>query len=88
MSFDEPARDVIDRSKASSADHGHRNEPPVDLKQEVLKGLGGPSGMVYSALPVVVFAAAVPFISLTVAIGAAVALALADSTTGSRSPTR
>lgn len=50
--------------------------PPVDVRAELLKGLGGPSGMVYSALPVVVFAAAVPFVSLLVAIGGSIVVAL------------
>lgn len=54
-----------------------RTETPVDLKGEMLRGLGGPSGMVYSALPVVVFATAVPFLPLTGAVGVAVAVALA-----------
>lgn len=52
------------------------SEQPVDIKQEVLKGLGGTSGMIYSVLPVVVFAMAVPFLSLLAAIGAAIAVAL------------
>ena len=51
------------------------SEQPVDIKQEVLKGLGGTLGMIYSVLPVVVFAMAVPFLSLLAAIGSAVAVA-------------
>ncbi|MFE1166425.1 DUF3159 domain-containing protein [Nocardiopsis sp. NPDC058789] len=51
--------------------------PPVDLRQEVLKGVGGPVGMLCSVLPVVVFAVLVPFLSLLAAIGGAVAVALA-----------
>ena len=54
-----------------------RAEPPVDLKQAVMDGMGGPSGMVYSALPVVLFAAAVPFVPLTTAVAVAIAIALA-----------
>ncbi|PSK89421.1 uncharacterized protein DUF3159 [Murinocardiopsis flavida] len=50
-------------------------EQPVDMKQEVLKQLGGTSGMIYSTLPVVLFAVAVPFTSLPVAIGVAIAIA-------------
>ena len=49
----------------------------VDVKQAVLDGMGGPSGMVYSALPVVGFAAAVPFTTLATAIGIAIAAAVA-----------
>ncbi|MFW5418715.1 DUF3159 domain-containing protein [Nocardiopsis sp. CNT-189] len=48
---------------------------PVDIKRAMLDGMGGPSGMVYSALPVVGFAAAVPFVALPVAIGVALAAA-------------
>lgn len=79
MNFHEPARDVTDQTRVANTDHhdNHdRTEPPADLKQEVLKGLGGVSGMVYSALPVVVFAATVSFVALPAAIGAAIALAL------------
>ncbi|MFD3687989.1 DUF3159 domain-containing protein [Nocardiopsis sp. NPDC058631] len=50
-------------------------EQPVDTKQAVMDGLGGVSGMVYTALPVVAFAMAVPFLSLPAAIGAAIAIA-------------
>ncbi|MFL1376696.1 MULTISPECIES: DUF3159 domain-containing protein [unclassified Nocardiopsis] len=73
MNFHEPAHDVTDRTTITNTD---RNEPPADLKREVLKGLGGPSGLVYSTLPVVAFAAAVPFTALGIAISAALALAL------------
>lgn len=88
MNVHEPARDATRRTRIANTDHndysghtgepGHtdRGEPSADLKQEVLRGLGGVSGMVYSALPVVVFAAAVPFTALTIAISAAIALAL------------
>lgn len=79
MNFHEPARDVTKQTRIANTDRNDRDdraEPPADLKQEVLKGLGGASGMVYSALPVVVFAATVPFTALTVAISAAIALAL------------
>lgn len=58
------------------SDHEPTHET-VDLKQEVLKGVGGVSGMVYSTLPVVVFAAAVSFLSLFAAIGVSIAVALA-----------
>ncbi|WP_067605072.1 DUF3159 domain-containing protein [Nocardiopsis listeri] len=63
MSDHEPAREATEQT--------------VDLKQEVLKGVGGPSGMVYSALPVVVFAAAVSFLSLFAAIGVSITVASA-----------
>lgn len=85
MNFHEPTRDVTDHTEIVNTGHtGHaertnytgRDAPPADLKQEVIKSLGGVSGMVYSALPVVVFAAVVPFADLTIAITAAVALAL------------
>ncbi|MDE3721903.1 DUF3159 domain-containing protein [Nocardiopsis sp. N85] len=82
MNLNEPIRDVTEQTETANTDHtgraGHndRAEPPADLKQEVLRGLGGVSGMVYSALPVVVFAATVPFIALSAAISAAIALAL------------
>ncbi|GLU47102.1 DUF3159 domain-containing protein [Nocardiopsis ansamitocini] len=70
-------RENVRESAHETVDGAARpGEPPVDLKAEVLKGLGGPSGMVYSALPVVVFAAAVPFLSLLVAIGISIAVAL------------
>ncbi|WP_249351864.1 DUF3159 domain-containing protein [Nocardiopsis akebiae] len=52
-------------------------EQPVDLKQALVDGVGGPWGMLYSTLPVVGFAAAVPFVSLPTAIGVAIAAALA-----------
>ncbi len=52
-------------------------EPSVDLRQEVMKGVGGPVGMLCSVLPVVVFALIVPFFSLLAAIGGALAAALA-----------
>lgn len=85
MNFHEPARDVTEQSTVATTDHTGRAdhnardvraEPSADLKQEVLRGLGGVSGMVYSALPVVVFAATVPFIALPAAVSAAIALAL------------
>lgn len=52
-------------------------EPPVDVKQAVLDGMGGPWGMVYSAVPVVVFATAVAFVSLPITVGISIAVALA-----------
>ena len=52
-------------------------EPPVDLTQAVLDGLGGPWGMVYTAVPVVVFATAVAFVSLPITVGLSIAVALA-----------
>lgn len=52
-------------------------EQPVDVKKAMLDGMGGPRGMLYSAIPVVVFATAVGFFSLPVTIGLSVAVALA-----------
>ncbi|MBR8745455.1 DUF3159 domain-containing protein [Nocardiopsis sp. MG754419] len=52
-------------------------EQPVDLRKAVLDGVGGPSGMVYSTIPVIGFAAAVPFVALTTAIGVAIVAAVA-----------
>lgn len=52
-------------------------EPPVDPKQAVLDGLGGPWGMVYTAAPVVVFATAVAFVPLPITVGVSIAVALA-----------
>jgi hypothetical protein len=63
--------------------HEHTDETPtepvpdVDPKQALLDGLGGPSGMVYTALPVVVFVTANAFFALPTTIGIAVAAALA-----------
>ena len=54
-----------------------RPEPPVDVKQTMMDSMGGPSGMLYSALPVVVFATVVAFVSLPIAIGVSIAVALA-----------
>ncbi|MCX2731450.1 DUF3159 domain-containing protein [Saccharopolyspora sp. NFXS83] len=51
-------------------------EPAFEQKQTMLDHLGGPSGMVYTTLPVVVFAATVPFAPLPITIGIAVAVAL------------
>jgi hypothetical protein len=73
---------ITDFEQEARQDH-HVQEPgevgseqPVDIRQEVLKGMGGVSGMVYSVLPVVVFAMAVPFLSLLATIGCAIAVAL------------
>ncbi|WP_328806941.1 DUF3159 domain-containing protein [Nocardiopsis coralli] len=66
------------QDRAETPDHdGPRTEEPVDLKQAMIDGAGGPRGMVYSTIPVVGFAAAVPFVALSVAIGVAIAAALA-----------
>lgn len=54
-----------------------RPDQPSDLQQAVLDGVGGLSGMVYSALPVVVFATAVSFFPLPVTVGISIAFALA-----------
>ncbi|WP_406688730.1 DUF3159 domain-containing protein [Saccharopolyspora sp. ID03-671] len=51
-------------------------EKPTDVKQALVDGVGGPMGMLYTALPVVVFVTAVPFLPLMVAIGVALAAAL------------
>lgn len=50
--------------------------PAFEQKQTMLDHLGGPSGMVYTTLPVVVFASTVPFAPLPITIGIAVAVAL------------
>ncbi|WP_081620598.1 DUF3159 domain-containing protein [Nocardiopsis potens] len=72
----EDAATVTDDDRAGAADAaGPGDGRPVDVKQAVLDGMGGPSGMVYSALPVAGFAAAVPFVPLPAAIGAAIAAA-------------
>ncbi|GAB3482955.1 DUF3159 domain-containing protein [Nocardiopsis coralliicola] len=52
------------------------NGASADVKQAVLDGVGGPMGMVYTALPVVLFAAITGFTALPVAIGVAVAAAV------------
>ncbi|MFC3998885.1 DUF3159 domain-containing protein [Nocardiopsis sediminis] len=67
-----PAAHLVDRTGATTAP-----EPPVDTKKALLDGVGGPMGMVYSTIPVVGFAAAVPFVALPVAIGVSIAAALA-----------
>ncbi len=71
------ATDSTVETTSGTAGANTPTEPPVDIKQEMLKGIGGPIGMLYSVLPVVVFALTVPFLSLTAAIGGAVAVAVA-----------
>ncbi|QFG20373.1 DUF3159 domain-containing protein [Actinomadura sp. WMMB 499] len=51
-------------------------ERPVDVKRAMLDAVGGPWGIVASAIPTVVFATAVAFVSLPVGIGIAIAVAL------------
>ncbi|SFS41994.1 DUF3159 domain-containing protein [Saccharopolyspora flava] len=51
-------------------------DKPTDVKQALVDGVGGPMGMLYTALPVVVFVTAVPFLPLMAAIGVALAAAL------------
>lgn len=46
-----------------------RSERPVDVKQTMLDAVGGPWGIVASAVPTLVFATAIPFTSLPIAIG-------------------
>lgn len=64
-------------------DHDHTDkaatqpDPPVDPKQAVLEQLGGPWGMVYTAVPVAVFATAVAFVPLSITVGISIAVALA-----------
>ncbi|MEE2040882.1 DUF3159 domain-containing protein, partial [Nocardiopsis sp. CT-R113] len=77
-----PSADLLTREGAMTVTVDHRThddaaqaEEPVSTKQAVLDQLGGTSGMVYTTLPVVVFAAVVPFVSLAAAIGAAIAIA-------------
>ncbi|WP_020498753.1 DUF3159 domain-containing protein [Sciscionella marina] len=55
---------------------GKHRDRAADPKQALLDGLGGVPGMVYTALPVVVFVAANAFFALPVAIGIAVFAAL------------
>jgi hypothetical protein len=50
--------------------------PAVDAQQRMLDQLGGPWGMVYTAVPVVAFVVANAVVALPVAIGTAVAVAL------------
>ncbi|MFC4563816.1 DUF3159 domain-containing protein [Nocardiopsis mangrovi] len=66
-----------DEGAGNGADDPARPEQPVDVRQAVIDGIGGPSGMVYTALPVVGFSAAVPFVPLPAAVGVAIAAALA-----------
>lgn len=48
----------------------------TDVKQTMLDAVGGPWGIVASAIPTVVFATAVAFVSLPVAVGISIAVAL------------
>jgi len=73
MTTTEPVR-TADHSDGSD-EQAPGTEQPVSTKQAVLDQLGGTSGMIYTTLPVVVFAAAVPFTALTVAIVGAIAVA-------------
>ncbi|MFD3687625.1 DUF3159 domain-containing protein [Nocardiopsis sp. NPDC058631] len=73
MTTTEPVR-TADHSDDSD-ERAPGTEQPVSTKQAVLDQLGGTSGMIYTTLPVVVFAAAVPFTTLTVAIVGAIAIA-------------
>ena len=69
---------MTDQERADeTATEGHAPTQAVDLTQAVLDGLGGPWGMVYSALPVVVFVTVLPFVSLPVTVGISIAIALA-----------
>lgn len=52
-------------------------DEPADIKQAMLDGLGGPVGMLFTTLPVVVFVTATAFLPLTASIGIALAVALA-----------
>ncbi|WP_243791832.1 DUF3159 domain-containing protein [Saccharopolyspora gloriosae] len=56
--------------------HDRTAEPSFEQKQTMLDHLGGPSGMLYSTLPVVVFAAAIPFAPLPITIGISITVAL------------
>ncbi|WDZ92764.1 DUF3159 domain-containing protein [Nocardiopsis sp. HUAS JQ3] len=51
-------------------------EQPVDVKQAAMEAAGGPWGMVISAIPALVFAGAIAFVSPLVAAGIAIALAV------------
>jgi len=62
--------------------HGRTGEttaapvPPIDATQKLLDQLGGTTGMIYTAVPTVVFVVANSVVALPIAIGIAVALAL------------
>ncbi|MFC4563819.1 DUF3159 domain-containing protein [Nocardiopsis mangrovi] len=78
-----PAHDAHGRSPYGTQVHSTHDpataepQPPVDVKKAMLDGAGGPKGMLYSAIPVVVFAAAVGFFPLPVTIGISIAVAVA-----------
>lgn len=61
------------RTEGAEAGSGQQ----TDVGQALLDGLGGPKGMVYTALPVVVFVTANAFFELALTIGVAVVAALA-----------
>ncbi|MEV4645633.1 DUF3159 domain-containing protein [Saccharopolyspora sp. NPDC049357] len=62
---------------ATEADSPQSEQQPVNVQQTLLDGLGGPMGMLYTTLPVVVFVTATAFLPLTPSIGVALAVALA-----------
>lgn len=61
----------------TEADAPQSEEKPVNVQQTLLDGLGGPMGMLFTTLPVVVFVTATAFLPLTPSIGIALATALA-----------
>ena len=58
---------------------GTEQNRPADLNQALLDGVGGPSGMVYTALPILVFVTANAVVALPITIAAAVVTALAST---------
>ncbi|WP_235748531.1 DUF3159 domain-containing protein [Nocardia coffeae] len=68
----------IDRNNTDDHDEKAPAEPgrTVDLNQALLEGLGGVSGMVYTALPVIAFVTANAFCALPIAIGIAIGVGL------------
>jgi hypothetical protein len=61
----------------TEADAPQAEEKPVNVQQTLLDGLGGPMGMLFTTLPVVVFVTATAFLPLAPSIGVALATALA-----------
>jgi hypothetical protein len=61
----------------TEADAPQAEEKPVNVQQTLLDGLGGPMGMLFTTLPVVVFVTATAFLPLAPSIGIALATALA-----------
>ncbi|SFN35735.1 Protein of unknown function [Pseudonocardia ammonioxydans] len=58
-------------------DRHRRNDQPAAQPRTALDHAGGPMGIVYSTIPVIVFVAANAFLSLTMTIGISIAVGLA-----------